>query len=51
MRRIKVVHIYRKTDNLRAELLLNGPTKMDNTARYLGLESENAMAIPEAVEI
>lgn len=51
MRRTKVAQIYRKTGNLRAVQLLLGHTKMDSTARYLGVELEDALAISEAVEI
>ncbi|SPH18278.1 Tyrosine recombinase XerC [Defluviimonas aquaemixtae] len=49
MRRTKVAHIYRKTDNLRAVQLLLGHTKMDSTVRYLGVELEDALAIAEAI--
>jgi hypothetical protein len=41
------VHI----SNLSAVQLLLGYTKMDNTVKYLGVELEDALAIPEAVEI
>ena len=51
MRRTKVAQIYKKTGNLRAVQLLLGHTKMDSTVRYLGVESEDALAISEAVEI
>ncbi|MEM9012436.1 MAG: tyrosine-type recombinase/integrase [Pseudomonadota bacterium] len=50
MRRTKVAQIYRKTGNLRAVQLLLGHTKMDSTVRYLGVDLEDAPAIPEAVE-
>jgi len=51
MRRTKVTQIYKKTGNLRAVQLLLGHTKMDSTARYLGVELEDALAIAEAIEI
>ncbi|MEL6220419.1 MAG: tyrosine-type recombinase/integrase, partial [Pseudomonadota bacterium] len=51
MRRTKVAQIYRKTGNLRAVQLLLGHAKMDSTVRYLGVEFEDALAPPEAVEI
>lgn len=51
LRRTKVVHIYRKTGNLRAVQRLLGHTKMDSTVRYLGVELEDALAIAEAEEI
>ena len=51
MRRTKVAQIYRKTGNLCAVQLLLGPTKMDSTVRYLGVELEDALAIAEAVQM
>jgi len=51
MRRTKVAQIYRKTGNLRAVHLLLGHSKLDRTARYLGLELADALAISEAVQI
>ena len=51
MRRNKVAQIYRKTGNPRAVQLLLGHTKMDNTARYLGVDLEDALSISESVEI
>lgn len=51
MRRKKVTQIYNKTGNLRAAKLLLGPAEMDTTARYLGIEVEDALAISEFIEI
>ncbi len=51
MRRTTVALIYKKTGNLRAVQLLLGHTKMDSTVRYLGVELEDALEIPERVEI
>ena len=51
MRRTKVTQIHKKTGNLRAVQLLLGPTKMDSTVRYLGVELEDALAISEAIKI
>jgi site-specific recombinase XerD len=50
MRRTKVTQIYEKTGNLRAVQLLLGHTKMDSTARYLGVELEGALSTAEAIE-
>tara|TARA_R110002096_G_scaffold271216_1_gene464980 strand:+ start:1887 stop:2042 length:156 start_codon:yes stop_codon:yes gene_type:complete len=51
MRRTKVAEIYRKTGNLRAVQLLLGPTKVDSTVRYLGVELEDALSISERIDI
>jgi integrase len=51
MRRSKATQIYKKTGNLRAVQLLLDHTKMDSTARYLGVELEDALAIAEPIEI
>jgi len=51
LRRTKVAQIYKKTGNLRAVQLLLGHTKMDSTARYLGVDLEDALSISESVEI
>jgi integrase len=51
MRKTKVTQIYKKTGNLRAVQLLLGHTKMDSTARYLGVELEGPLAIAQAIEI
>ncbi len=51
MRRTKATLIYRKTGNLRAVQLLLGHTKLDSTARYLGVEVEDALALSESIEL
>ena len=51
LRRTKVSLLYRKTGNLRACQLLPGHTKMESTARYLGVELDDALALSEALEI
>ena len=51
MRRTKAAQIYKKTGNLRAVQLLLGHTKLESTARYLGIEVDDALAIYEQVEL
>ena len=51
LRRTKATVIYRRTDNLRAVQLLLGHTKIESTARYLGIEVDDALAIAEQVDI
>jgi site-specific recombinase XerC len=51
MRRTKVAQIYKKTGNLRAVQLLLGHTKMDSTARYLGVDIEDALALSEGIDL
>lgn len=51
LRRTKVSLLYRKTGNLRACQLLLGHTKLESTARYLGVELDDALALSEALEI
>ena len=51
MRRTKVTQIYRKTGNLRAVQLLLGPTKLESTVRYLGIELDDALNIAEQIEL
>jgi integrase len=51
LRRTKATLIYRRTGNLRAVQLLLGHTKIESTARYLGIEVDDALAIAEQVGI
>ena len=51
MRRTKVAQIYKKTGNLRAVMLLLGHTMMDSTARYLGVELEEALTLSEGIDL
>ena len=51
LRRTKATLIYRRTGNLRAVQLLLGHKKIENTARYLGIEVDDALAIAEQVDV
>jgi len=51
LRRTRVTHIYRKTANLRVSQVLLGHKTIENTARYLGIEEEQAIEIAEQFEI
>ena len=51
MRRTKAAQIYRKTGNLRAVQLLLGHTKLESTVRYLGIEVDDALSIPQQIEM
>ena len=51
MRRTKATLIYRRTKNLRAVQLLLGHSKLESTARYPGIEVDDALEIPEQAEI
>ena len=51
MRRTKASLIYRRTKNLRAVQLLLGQTTLESTVRYLGIEVNNALEMPEQIEV
>lgn len=51
MRRTKASLIYRRTKNLRAVQLLLGHTKLESTARYLGIEVDDALEMAEQTEV
>src|SRR5215470_16611261 len=51
LRRTKATIIYRRTGNLRAVQLLLGHTKIESTARYLGIEIDDAIEIAEKIEV
>lgn len=51
MRRTTVAQIYIKSGNLRAVQLLPGHTKMDSTARYLGVDLEDALTLSESIDL
>lgn len=51
LRRTRVAHIYRKTANIRAVQVLLGHKNIETTARYLGIEEEQALDIAKQFEI
>ena len=51
LRRTKATLIYKKTGNLRAVQLLLGHTKIESTVRYLGIEVDDALAVPEQIDV
>lgn len=51
LRRTKAALIYKQTGNLRAVQILLGHTKIESTVRYLGVDIEDALALPEGTEI
>jgi len=51
LRRTKASFIYRRTKNLRAVQLLLGPSKLESTVRYLGIEVDDALELAEQTEV
>jgi len=51
LRRTNATLIYRGKGNLRAVQLLLGHTMTENTARNLGIEVDDPLAIPEQVDV
>ena len=51
LRGVKATEISRKTDNFRIVQLLPGHTKVDSSARYLGVALEDALGIAERIDI
>jgi hypothetical protein len=51
LRRTKPAQIYERTANPRAVQLLPGHTKLESTARHLGIEVDDALSISEQVEL
>jgi integrase len=51
LRRTRASLIYRRTKNLRAVQLLLGPTKLESTVRYLGIEMDDALEMAEQTEV
>jgi integrase len=51
LRRTKATLIYRRTGNLRAVQLLLGHIKIESTARYLGIEVDDAFTMAEQVDV
>jgi len=49
MRRTKATLIYLRTGNLRAVRLLLGPTRIESTVRYLGVEVVDALDLAERI--
>ena len=51
LRRSRVAHIYRKTANLKVAQVLLGHKSIENTARYLGIEEEQALEVARQFEV
>jgi integrase len=51
LRRTKVSPIYKATGNLRAVQILLGHTNIENTARYLGVDIDDALTLSERTDV
>lgn len=51
LRRTKVTIKHRQMHNLRAAQILLGHTKIENTAKYLGVELDEALSLSEQLEV
>ena len=51
LRRTKATLIYKKRGNLRGVQLLLGHTKIESTARYRGIEVDDALAVAEQIDV
>lgn len=51
LRRTKVALLYKQTGNLRAAQLLLGHKSIENTARYLGIEQDDALTMSERLRL
>ena len=51
IRRTKASLIYRQTKNIRAVQWLFRHAKLESTVRYLGIEVEDALQVPEQTEV
>ena len=51
LHRSKVALIYRQTGNIQAIYILLGHSKLDSTARYLGVDIEDALALAEGTDL
>lgn len=50
LQRTKASIIYKTTGNLRADQILLGHTKSENTVRYLGVDVEDALTLAEGIK-
>jgi len=51
LRQTKASIIYKASGNLRAVQILLGHAEFRNTARYLGVDVENALTLSERIEV